>query len=90
MSLPKFDRIFFLVASFPTNFINGKLEVANCDFENGLCTGYEHDESMDFKWSINNGATGSPDTGPDEDHTDGFNGKGKLFPKLFFLDLHFS
>ena len=90
MKLLKFHWIFFLVATFPINSINGKLDIANCDFENGLCTGYEHDRMMDFKWVINKGTTGSPDTGPDGDHTDGFNGKGKLCSKLYFLDLNSS
>ena len=41
----------------------------SCDFENGMCPGWEVNQGGQFPWKVHNGSTPSPYTGPDVDHT---------------------
>lgn len=65
-----------LACTHPFFPLNDPIQVANCDFENGICPGYDHSEQHHFYWLINNGTTSSQYTGPEGDNTPGFNGKG--------------
>ena len=41
----------------------------HCDFEDGLCEGWAHNTDGQFLWTVINGSTPSPHTGPAHDHT---------------------
>ena len=43
----------------------------SCDFDFGLCYGWEQSDSDFFDWKLNTGPTLVPNTGPDYDHTSG-------------------
>ena len=47
----------------------------DCDFERGLCHGWNNDPTMDFIWQLNRGHTQTNGTGPGTDHTKSSLGK---------------
>ena len=47
------------------------LGLVNCDFENGDTCSWTQNNDDDFDFLVNNGATGSVNTGPSNDHTVG-------------------
>lgn len=49
---------------------NGALPNISCTFENGLCN-WNQALDDDFQWTVKNGSTPSPGTGPSGDHTSG-------------------
>jgi len=53
------------------------LDSASCDFDGGLCGGWQQSDSDVFDWTLKRGSTMSPGTGPDNDHTSGL-GKGTI------------
>lgn len=48
----------------------------NCDFESGICPCWEQRTDDSFDWTVHQGSTGSVETGPTYDHSQG-NGDGK-------------
>lgn len=49
------------------------VSIGDCDFDNGFCKDWNHDMvDGDFKWTVGKGATSTPLTGPQNDHS----GKG--------------
>ncbi len=55
-----------------------------CDFENNDFCNWKNSNESDFDWLINRGPTGTPQTGPNADHTLGtFKGFKKILRKIF-------
>ena len=70
--------------------------LGSCDFENGLCTWQNSEETDDFDWLLAQGETMSSNTGPSVDHTFGtpygqllFRGFTKKLISLIFFSLVF-
>lgn len=63
-NLPLFEA-FFRFVSDP----DVPLSSLQCDFESDNFCLYKNSLSDDFDWTLNKGATQSPETGPDADHT---------------------
>ena len=73
----KTEIIFFFHVALPSALaVSNPLLTLPCDFENGLCPGYEVDRTADFEWMLMTGPTSSSNTGPDGDNTPGLNGNG--------------
>ncbi|KAL9986068.1 hypothetical protein ACROYT_G000138 [Oculina patagonica] len=47
------------------------LVATSCDFDSGLCSGWQQSNSDVFDWTSHTGSTLSSNTGPDYDHTSG-------------------
>ena len=65
-----------------TGFFDFLLVSTSCNFDFGLCDGWEQSDSDVFDWTLKTGSTGSTDTGPDYDHT---SGSGKSLVLCFCL-----
>jgi len=65
-------------------YLISPLDNTSCNFDRGLCDGWQQSYSDVFDWTINTGSTWSSDTGPDYDHTTG-TGKKKNPDLLFVL-----
>ena len=47
------------------------LASTSCNFDSGLCDGWQQSDSDVFDWTRKRGSTWSLNTGPDYDHTSG-------------------
>ena len=69
-------RIAYKMASFrvqiSAQFASVPWYLGDCDFDNGLCGDWSHDDAGDFQWSLGSGSTPTLNTGPLSDHS----GKG--------------
>jgi len=68
--------IFVLIAVPLTLPYEDPLTTIPCDFENGLCPGYEVDSKSKVQWYLLQGPTSSQFTGPSHDKTLGQRGNG--------------
>ena len=48
--------------------------LGTCDFDGGFCEWINLPLGDEFDWTLNSGATGTVDTGPEKDHT-GYDGE---------------
>ena len=63
------------------------LVITSCDFEFGLCNGWQQSTSDVFDWTLHSGQTLTLFTGPDGDHTTGGGNKINLLISLLFICL---
>nr|XP_039271644.1 PH domain-containing protein DDB_G0287875-like [Styela clava] len=67
-------KLVFLFVSVTISVIHGaekkvKVPILECNFDDGLCPGWEHDESEEYRWKLQSGP--AKDIGPQYDYTRG-------------------
>ena len=85
-----------ILLPFPVLPLNNAVTALNplyavpCNFEDGLCPGYEIDKTSKAQWLLQQGPTFSSNTGPSYDKTYGRNGNGKTIFLDFFSEIFFT